>query len=260
MSSASFDPRELTAFVDGELDLPQQLALEERLAQEPALAARVDEIRQMRELVRGQASYHRAPAALRQRLLSSEKADAVLPPPSQPHSVLATSRAGLGWGLALLLAIAWGVSSLRPATQDPVLRDLVASHVRASMGERLIDVPSSDRHTVKPWLSSRLDYSPPVLDAAGPAVLAGARVDYAAGRPVAVLVYRQHQHVIDVFVWPAQEADSGVSVSSRDGLNVAHRVHGGMAWWAVSDIQPEELPALLSALGRAPAGMGDRGR
>jgi anti-sigma factor RsiW len=258
MSTSSFDPRELTAFVDGELDLPQQLALEERLAQEPALAARVEELRQVRELVHAQASYHRAPAALRERLSSSEQADAV-PKQVPRHAALVRSRASLGWALALMLAIAWSLSALRPAPEDPVMRDLVASHVRASLGDRLIDVPSSDRHTVKPWLSGRLDYSPPVRDAAGAAVLAGARVDYAAGRPVAVLVYRQHQHVIDVFVWPSPAADSAVSMSSRDGLHVAHQVHGGMAWWAVSDIQAEELPALLSALRQAPSGTGDRG-
>src|SRR5213076_1509313 len=65
----------------------------------------------------------------------------------------------------------------------------------ATLCNRLVDVASSDRHTVKPWLSSRLDYSPPVQDFSADGLpLAGGRLDYLDGHPVATLVYRYREH------------------------------------------------------------------
>src|SRR5438034_11604292 len=79
----------------------------------------------------------------------------------------------------------------------------VGAHVRAALNNHLIEVASSDQHTVKPWLSARLDYSPPVPDLSRDGfTLTGARLEYLAGRSVATLVYRYRDHTIDVFVRP----------------------------------------------------------
>ena len=60
------------------------------------------------------------------------------------------------------------------------------------------------------------------------------------------LVYRRRGHVINLFVWPqAPGADSGVRSDSRQGYNVAHFTRAGMAFWAVSDLNPEELKAFV---------------
>ena len=116
---------------------------------------------------------------------------------------------GLGWGVALLVALAaaGGMTlSARHADTDRTVDELVSSHVRADLSARDIDVISTDRHTVKPWFNGRIDYAPPVEDlAAAGFALVGGRLDYVGRRRVAVLVYRYRQHVIDVYVRPAGE-------------------------------------------------------
>ena len=107
---------------------------------------------------------------------------------------------------------------------------------------------------MKPWLSARLDYSPPVADAPVPgASFLGGRVDYLDGRPVAALVYRQRQHLIDAYVWPTTQRDAAAQALAQRGFNVVHWARGGMRFWLVSDINRDELTAFAQALAEAAA-------
>jgi len=139
----------------------------------------------------------------------------------------------------------------RPADFAPFADELVASHVRAQVSGRDIDVISTDRHTVKPWFNGRLDYSPPVEDlAASGFALEGGRLDYLAHRRVAVLVYRYRKHVIDVYVFPQTGGTDGGAPATlaREGYSLAHWNAEGMTWWAITDAAPDALSGLETAL------------
>jgi anti-sigma factor RsiW len=144
---------------------------------------------------------------------------------------------GAGFALAACLAL------LLVLPRGGDLPDaVVAGHIRALQPGHLMDVVSTDQHTVKPWFDGRLDFAPPVKDLKAEGFpLAGGRLDYLAGRPVAALVYRRSQHLIDLFVWPESGIDHGPAEESRNGYNVLRWNQDGMAFYAVSDLNPQEL-------------------
>ena len=136
---------------------------------------------------------------------------------------------------------------------DPLAEQVVAGHARSIVTSHLIEVASSDQHTVKPWLSSKLDFSPPVPDlAAAGFPLAGGRLDYLDNRAVAAIVYRYRQHVINLFVWPDEKSgDARPEALSKHGYNVLRWTSGGMTFWAISDVNAGELKAFAEAYASA---------
>ncbi|MDX2203439.1 MAG: anti-sigma factor [Hyphomicrobiaceae bacterium] len=125
--------------------------------------------------------------------------------------------------------------------------DVVSAHVR-SLLDTPIQVASSDTHTVKPWFAGRVDVSPVVRDLAAEGfMLVGGRLDYVDGRRVAVVVYRQRQHVINVFTWSAAAARPPQAVV-RNGYNLLTWAAGGVTYCAISDLNLGEMERLRSLL------------
>lgn len=240
----------LDAFVDGELDFAGQLEIERRLQDDAGLRARVGALRQWRETLRERADYHTVPVGLRERVAAL----VATPPRRSAGDVLSirwTRGPALAAALALiaLLALAFGLARWQAAPDDRLMNEVVASHVRSTLGQHLVDIASSERHTVKPWLSSKLDFSPPVYALPLPgSVFLGGRVDYLDARPVATLVYRQGEHVVNAFVWPTTVADSDAAFSAQRGYQLAHWSRAGMTHWVISDLNREEFGAVVRAI------------
>jgi anti-sigma factor RsiW len=234
-------------YIDGELDLVKSLEIEQHLNACPACKVHYDQVRELGSGIRAHAAYHAAPPALRARVA------AALP----RESGSGARRPAWGWwGMAAslavctLLGLGFGLTLLQPGADERLAREVVAAHVRSLMADHLMDIASSDQHTVKPWIDGKLDFSPPVEDLSAQGYpLAGGRLDYLGGRGVMALVYRRHAHVINLFVWPqTPPADSGVRFDSVRGYNVAHFARAGMVFWAVSDVSPEEFRTFVGLL------------
>jgi anti-sigma factor RsiW len=111
------------------------------------------------------------------------------------------------------------------------------------MANHIADVASSDQHTVKPWLDAKLDFAPPVVDLVNDGFpLLGGRLDYLNKRQVAALVYKRREHFINLFVWPTELGiDGKVKTISRQGYQLLHWTAGDMNYWAVSDVNADDL-------------------
>jgi len=233
--------RLLHAYVDRELDAAKSLELEVQLAADPSLRERFERLRDLSAGIREKADYHAAPSSLAARLSAALPGAASIAPRRVARWILPVAAA------ALVAVLATGIVLVRPGDEEALLREMVASHVRSTLGNRLIDVASSDQHTVKPWLSARLPFSPPVADFSPEGFeLAGARLDYVGGHPVAVLVYKRRQHLIDAFIWPGSGPRDGAY--SRDGFNVERSSAEGMRICLVSDLNRNELSDLARLL------------
>ena len=238
----------LTAESDGEIDRLRSHAVRKHAAACASCAPRLEALREIRRELRAQLPYHPAPAALRVRLLAEHAA------PGARHGAVAARRRWFGSGMlagGLVAGLVWLVSMAWLQGEfggDDLSTHLVGLHTRATLGNRLIEVASSDRHTVKPWLSARLDYAIPVADWASAGFpLAGARIDRLDGRPVAALVYRHRDHVIDVVVRPAATS-TPPAVHTVRGFNVAVAHGAEMEWLAASDLNGADLAAFVQGL------------
>ena len=232
----------LHGYLDDELDVVSSRALAQHLQACPACTQAYEAQRTLQAALRTSALYF-------------------APPPSLPKQVRAAVRrasradtrpTGWTWGglsvaaaMAIVVLLVWsgGLVHRRPPVDEHVLQDVIAGHVRSLMANHLTDVLSADQHTVKPWFEGHVDFAPPVPDLTAQGFpLVGGRLDYLDNRPVAALVYKRQQHVINLFVWPAPSGavrpESGVT---HQGYNLVQWTTAGMTYWAISTLNAPEM-------------------
>jgi anti-sigma factor RsiW len=156
-------------------------------------------------------------------------------------------------GLVIAAAAGWGAALLRPAARvtsptSATTSELVDAHVRSLLPGHLLDVESSDRHTVKPWFAGKTDIAPVVVDLADKGFpLLGGRLDYVDGHTAAALAYGRRGHTINLFVWRTAPGEPGDGSYSVRGYSLLHWSSGGLSLWAVSDAALSELRAFREA-------------
>ncbi len=246
----------LSPFVDDELDPVLSREVSRHVESCPSCAAALARQRVLSETLGRDLEYHRAPDLLRERVMrgvrAAERRDgAPSRPAAHPWRWLSAAAA-----VVVVAGGTWMAATLaRDRANDATAREAVSGHVRSLMADHLTDVASTDQHTVKPWFSGKLDFSPPVTDFAGADYpLAGGRLDYLQGHSVAALVYLHRKHVINVFVWPMAGAREELAPAvTQRGFHVIRCAHAGMAYVVVSDLNAEELATFARMLA-APTG------
>ena len=240
------------AYLDGELDAAEALKAEQHLESCAQCQAMAADHAEMKAAMAG-AAYHRADAALRAKIgraLDAETGNGVVtefrPVRRKPGFWLGAG-SGAG-GMAIAAAIAF---LLFLPTADPLVNDLAEAHLRSLMADHLIDVASSDHHTVKPWFAGHADVSPPAEDfKAEGFTLVGGRADYVHGSRAAVVVYRHGAHIINLFTWADRNARLP-GAGTRDGYRMAFWKQGDLDLAAVSDVDQMELDKFVALVKRS---------
>jgi anti-sigma factor RsiW len=238
--------RLLEAATDGELDLVRQLAVEEHL-QTCAQCARLAEgLRARRGVLQTSLPRFAASPALAKKIratIGSDEQSARTPIVTAKRNVFfpiwRVSGLAASLAAALFVGYTWGNGRART---NALVDEAVTDHVRSLQAGHLMDVASTDQHTVKPWFAGKLDFSPPVADlAAAGFPLVGGRLERVAGRDAAALVFRRRQHAINVFIWPARGESTRHLTRERDGYNVVSWSAADLNFLAVSEIPAVEL-------------------
>jgi len=247
------------AELDGELDAAAAAALAAHRAECPICQAAAADLARARTLVAAaprEGLYQAMPDDVRARLTARVSA-ASTPTPRRSFYASRWWRrwwpAPAGFGLGAACAAAVALLVLTPGRPD-LAAQIVAGHIRALQPGHLEDVASTDQHTVKPWFDGRIDFAPPVKDlAADRFPLKGGRLDYIGGRPVAALVYQRDKHLIDLYVWPAAgDSPQSPAAAEAQGYNIVRWRQGGMALWAVSDLEAAQLRQFVEDWRRMP--------
>ena len=251
--------RLLDAYVDNELDLRSALEVQEHVARCQVCDAEERGLRELNESARAHLTRYPMLPELEARLLVAARAEAHAASAAAQSASAARQRsarpARRAWKWAALAPAAAAAALLIVAApriwsrqaETSVEDAVIVAHVRSLLADHLTDVASSDQHTVKPWFQGKLDYSFSVTDWASEGFpLIGGRLDYVEDTPVAALVYKRAQHVINLFAWPGKGGNTEpVQRLTRRGYCAYHWSTAGMSYWAVSDVNEADLKTLV---------------
>jgi anti-sigma factor RsiW len=230
----------IAAYGDGELDAPHSLAVESHLRTCANCAAVQKRQEALKSSLQSNAVQFKMPAGLRKTIVT-ELRQTVRPEPQPPFWM--AWRFPIAVGLAAVLLFFLLNVPTNYSSSYQLVEEITSAHARSLMANHLMDVASTDQHTVKPWLDAKLDFAPPVKDfATNGFPLIGGRLDYLQNHSAAALVYKRGGHFINLFIWPVTTADDSPRPAiTRRGYHLIHWTNSGMMFWAVSDLNEKEL-------------------
>jgi anti-sigma factor RsiW len=234
------------AYFDAQLDPLAADQVERHIEHCAECRALLQDLQQLRSKLRQELKFELAQAPLRARISQAldreiqqaPAARSTTPRRARPFLWGTMSGFGAAAAAALLLFV------LLPLRPDPLLDEVVDAHVRSLLPDHLIDVVSSERHTVKPWFAGHADVSPVVADFESQGYkLLGGRADYVDRQRAAVVVYQHGAHTINVFSWATDK--SPPANATRNGYHLEFWKMGNLEYCAVSDTGWEELHGLV---------------
>jgi anti-sigma factor RsiW len=233
--------RFLDAYLDGELELSQQLELEQHLSGCAECQAVLKERREFRAFLTAAAPSFKAPPELRERVLAITREEPA-PAKSKVRQFPLWRRPWL-YAAALLaigLPIAWMV--FHENREHRFAKQAVSDYLRARFVDHRCDVVSPDPKVVESYLMAKLNFSPPVVDLASAGYqMRGGRIDVVQSRRVATLVYRRNKDVINLFMWPATRHRFTGSDQVISGLRICTWNAVNLNFIAVSTLSDAEL-------------------
>jgi anti-sigma factor RsiW len=242
------------AYFDGEVDAVSAAAIELHLESCAQCRELLQDLQRTRTVLRRDLTDFRASPALRARIDGALDQESSAPTRRRPPAGRTRWRTPAFWMGAMsgmgasAVAAALVVVFLTPLLSHPLVDDLVSAHMRSLMPTHLIDVASTDKHTVKPWFAGHADVSPVVADFSEQGYrLVGGRVDYLDHQRAAVVVYQHGAHLINVFSWAANGSYMPTS-TTRDGYHLLFWRTGDLEHCAVSDTGWDELQGLVRLL------------
>jgi len=232
----------LHGYLDGELDAARAAEFERHLETCSDCQAALEAQEALRSAIQKAQLYERAPISLRQKI---RKNLSTAQPERSFFGWMGLSWAALAAAILVLALASWRLLPRWHGTQEFEAAAVIDAHLRSLQAGHLVDVTSTDQHTVKPWFDGKIDFAPPVRNFAEEGFpLQGGRLDVLRGRTVAALVYGRRKHFINVFIWPTTEQDRAPRAGSHLGYQWLDWRKGGMEFCAVSDTSPVDLQEL----------------
>jgi anti-sigma factor RsiW len=238
----------LQAYCDGVLDPASAVEFEREMAADEALRTNHDNLLELRRTLRS-LPQDDLPPGLLAKVTSTVDKEATRGKGTRGEGTRSNDRSWRALAASAVIGAVVGGFAMAGIgqynTRQDIAHQVVASHVRALLAPQPFDVASSDRHTVKPWFTTRIAESPQVIDLSAQGfVLAGGRVDVVNGSPIATVVYRRAAHVISLMTLPRGEAIPDLTLS---GYNILSWSDNVFTYVAVSDVAREDLAAFQRA-------------
>ena len=249
----------IEVYLDRELTLSDQRDFEGHLGDCANCQVMLDNIRLLNDSIK-KINYVKAPFSLRRKIKNDLKdmtgEDGAIYNRFQLF--------GFGAGSAVLASIAvWAMMAFMATStiQTQLVNELTEAHVRSLMVDHVTDIAASDNHTVKPWFSGKLDFSPEVknLKTDGFELVGGRldylRLDHSHKQPAAALVYKRRSHYINVFIYRDESTEQAPQLKAASLNNTQNQSYNlinwqkqGLNYWVVSDLNAVELKQFAQLL------------
>ncbi len=135
--------------------------------------------------------------------------------------------------------------------RDRTFSEIADLHVETLASSTLVDVISTDRHTVKPWFQGKIPFAfnLPELQNSEFSLLGG-RMTYLDQTPGAHLIYDVRKHHISVFVFQERALPASLNASSSapkpSPFNMETWSQNGLRYFVIGDASPTDINHLAN--------------